>query len=252
MCKFSFLTAVHRNSTCGATENVGTAAKPNGIMHKPVHADRPNAFSNNSSSVLSCIQTVVDIPSQIACPSTFELRDHALVGPGREGGVRVGESPILLGIELSVFLYGLEQSSPYVLAFGVEALHLGLLYVGSLVVLLVYSILYGLTAKESKWLRATTSPAVIILDPLAVIRLSEDFHRKDQNNSASSSEGCGSSVKYRCSADAGHLGNATVPCTGDGSTWNNIEGVNSDKSIDNGRPSLALRSSSCHSVVQEP
>ncbi|PHT28458.1 Calpain-type cysteine protease DEK1 [Capsicum baccatum] len=54
------------------------------------------------------------------------------------------------------------------------------------------------------------------------------------------------------SADTGHLGNATVPCTVDGSTWNNIEGINSDKSIDSGRPSLALRSSSCRLVVQEP
>lgn len=61
--KFSCLTAVHQNSTCGAAENVGTAAKPNG-MHEPVHADRPNAFSNSSSSVLSCMQTSIDIPSQ--------------------------------------------------------------------------------------------------------------------------------------------------------------------------------------------
>lgn len=44
-----------------------------------------------------------------------------------------------------------------------RALHLGLLYFGSLVVLLVYSILYGLTAKESHWLGAITSAAVIIL-----------------------------------------------------------------------------------------
>ncbi|KAI3688303.1 hypothetical protein L1987_82014 [Smallanthus sonchifolius] len=42
--------------------------------------------------------------------------------------------------------------------------HLGLLYLGSLLVLLVYSILYGLTAKESNWLGAITSAAVIILD----------------------------------------------------------------------------------------
>ncbi|KAM3337337.1 hypothetical protein P3S68_031662 [Capsicum galapagoense] len=26
---------MHQNSTCGAAENVGTAAKPNGIMHEP-------------------------------------------------------------------------------------------------------------------------------------------------------------------------------------------------------------------------
>ena len=30
------------------------------------------------------------------------------------------------------------------------------------------------------------------------------------------------------------------------------EGINSDKSIDSGRPSLAMRSSSCRSVIQEP
>lgn len=191
----------------------------------------------------------------------------------------------------------------------------------------MHSILYGLTAKESNWLGATTSAAVITLDwnlgaslygfkllksrvvvlfvagtsreflicfgvhywyfghcisyavvasvllgaavsrhlsvtdPLAarrdalqstVIRLRGGFRRKDQNSSTSSSEGCGSSVKRSSSADAGHLGNATVPCTGDGSTWNSIEEINIDKSIDRGRPSLALRSSSCRSGVQEP
>ncbi|PHT67167.1 hypothetical protein T459_31592 [Capsicum annuum] len=335
---------VHQNSTCGAAENVATAAKPNGIMHEPVRADRPNVFSNNSSSVLSCIQTAVDIPSQTAGPSTFELPDHAIVGPGRKGGVRVGESPTLLGSELPKILSLHNQPSFLTLETdraavenvfnlkGIRALHLGLLYVGSLVVLLVYSILYGLTAKESNWLGATTSAAVIILrssfptywnlgaclygfkllksqvavlfvagtsrvflicfgvhywyfghcisyavvasvllgaavsrhlsvtDPLAarrdalqstVIRLREGFRKKDQNSSASSSEGCGSSVK-RSSADAGHLGNATVPGTGDGSTWNNIERINSDKSIDSGRPSLAPRTSSCRSVVHEP
>ncbi|XP_073105600.1 calpain-type cysteine protease ADL1 isoform X2 [Elaeis guineensis] len=45
-----------------------------------------------------------------------------------------------------------------------RALHLGLLYVGSLLVLLAYSILYGLTAKEAHWLGAITSVAVIVLD----------------------------------------------------------------------------------------
>ncbi|KAF3679999.1 hypothetical protein FXO37_03554 [Capsicum annuum] len=86
---------VHQNSTCSAAENVGTAAKPNGIVHKPVRADRPNVFSNNSSSVLSCIQTIVDIPSQTEGPSMFELPNHALFGPRRKGGVRVVESPTL-------------------------------------------------------------------------------------------------------------------------------------------------------------
>ncbi|PHT49473.1 Calpain-type cysteine protease DEK1 [Capsicum baccatum] len=153
---------------------------------------------------------------------------------------------------------------------GIRALHLGLLYVGSLVVLLVYSILYGLTAKyfghcisyvvvASVLLGAAISRHLSVTDPLAArrdalqsifIRLREGFRRKDQHSSASSSEGCGSSVKCSSSADAGHLGNATLPCTGDGNTWNNIEGINSDKSI-NRRPSLALRSSSCRLVVQE-
>ncbi|KAK4492216.1 hypothetical protein RD792_003016 [Penstemon davidsonii] len=204
------------------------------------------------------------------------------------------------------------------------ALHLGLLYGGSILVLLVYSILYGLTAKESHWLGAITSAAVIILDwnvgtclygfkllksrvaalfiagasrvflicfgvhywylghcisyavvasvllgaavsrhlsvtnPSAarrdalestVIRLREGFRRKEQNCSSSSSEGCGSSVKRSSSADAGHLG--TAPVTGDVTSWNNVEGIHSERSMDSGRPSFALRSSSCRSVVQE-
>ncbi|KAA8549688.1 hypothetical protein F0562_001294 [Nyssa sinensis] len=208
-----------------------------------------------------------------------------------------------------------------------RASHLGLLYLGSLVVLLVYSILYGLTAREVPWLGAITSIAVIILDwnmgaclygfqllksrvtalfiagttrvflicfgvqywylghcvsyavvasvllgaavsrhlsvtnPLAarrdalqstVIRLREGFRRKEHNSSSSSSEGCGSSVKRSSSAEAGHFGNGAVHCTGDVNSWNNVEGINSDKSIDSGRPSIALHSSSCHSVVQEP
>lgn len=41
-----------------------------------------------------------------------------------------------------------------------------LLYLGSLFVLVVYSILYGLTAKEEHWLGAITSVAVIILGDL--------------------------------------------------------------------------------------
>ncbi|KAA3456544.1 calpain-type cysteine protease DEK1-like isoform X2 [Gossypium australe] len=41
-----------------------------------------------------------------------------------------------------------------------RASHLGLLYLGSLVVLLVYSILYGLTAKDAHWLGAITSAAI--------------------------------------------------------------------------------------------
>lgn len=44
-----------------------------------------------------------------------------------------------------------------------RASHLGLLYLGSLVVLLAYSVLYGLTARESRWLGGITSAAVIVL-----------------------------------------------------------------------------------------
>ncbi|XP_047256256.1 LOW QUALITY PROTEIN: pre-mRNA-processing protein 40A-like [Capsicum annuum] len=106
---------VHQNSTCGATKNIGTAAKPNGIIHGPVRADRPNAFSNNSSSILSCKQIAVDILSQTAGSSMFELLDHALVGPGREGGVRIlGLSNVqdLFFTQLTIFSYiGNGQSS---------------------------------------------------------------------------------------------------------------------------------------------
>ncbi|XP_065878809.1 calpain-type cysteine protease DEK1 [Euphorbia lathyris] len=221
-----------------------------------------------------------------------------------------------------------------------RASHLGLLYFGSLVVLLVYSILYGMTAKEVRWLGAITSAAVIILDwnmgaclygfqllqsrvvalfvagtsrvflicfgvhywylghcisyavvasvllgaavsrhlsvtnPLAarrdalkstVIRLREGFRRKEPNTSSSSSEGCGSSVKRSSSVEAGNIvesvGHCTAQCAIDASNWNNAvlcrtmsshEGINSDKSIDSGRPSLVLHSSSCRSVLQEP
>ncbi|XP_044505430.1 calpain-type cysteine protease DEK1-like isoform X1 [Mangifera indica] len=224
-----------------------------------------------------------------------------------------------------------------------RASHLGLLYFGSLVVLFVYSILYGLTAKDARWLGAVTSAAVIILDwnmgaclygfkllqnhvaalfvagasrvflicfgvhywylghcisyavvasfllgaavsrhlsvtnPLAarrdalkstVIRLREGFRRKEQNSSSSSSVGCGSSMKRSSSAEEGHIGNiieasgqSAGQCIGDASHWNNglfcrnassHEGIHSDKSMDSGRPSIALRSSSCRSVIQEP
>uniref|UniRef100_A0A2P2KJ11 Calpain-type cysteine protease DEK1 n=1 Tax=Rhizophora mucronata TaxID=61149 RepID=A0A2P2KJ11_RHIMU len=226
-----------------------------------------------------------------------------------------------------------------------RASHLGLLYLGSLVVLLVYSILYGLTAKEARWLGAITSAAVVILDwnmgaclygfqllqsrvialfvagasrvflicfgvhywylghcisyavvasvllgaavsrhlsvsnPLdarrdalqsTVIRLREGFHRKEQNTSSSSSEGCGSSAKRSSSVEVGHLANIVesasggqcpAQCTIETNNWNGSvfcrtassqEGFNSDKSLDSGRPSIALHSSSCPSVFHEP
>ncbi|XP_072998652.1 calpain-type cysteine protease ADL1 [Typha latifolia] len=45
-----------------------------------------------------------------------------------------------------------------------RALHQGLLYLGSVLVLVMYSILYGLTSKEAHWLGAITSFTVTILD----------------------------------------------------------------------------------------
>lgn len=98
-----------------------------------------------------------------------------------------------------------------------------------------------------------------------VIRLRGGFRRKDQNSSSSSSEGCGSSVKCSSSSvEAGQHGQAVSQnnsqLVGDVNNWNNVlfgrtnschERMNSDKS-DSGRPSLAIRSSSCRSVVQEP
>lgn len=98
-----------------------------------------------------------------------------------------------------------------------------------------------------------TNPLAARRDALksTVIRLREGFRSKEQNSSSSSSEGCGSSVKRSSSAEVGHLGSAAVHCTSDTHSLNNVEGVNSDNSIESGRPSLALHSSSCHSVVQE-
>ncbi|CAN0887743.1 Calpain-type cysteine protease DEK1 [Linum grandiflorum] len=223
-----------------------------------------------------------------------------------------------------------------------KASHLGLLYLGSLLVLFVYSLLYGLTAKESRWLGAITSAAVVVLDwnmgaclygfkllqsrvaalfvagmsrvflicfgvhywylghcisyavvatvllgaavsrhlsvtnPSAarsdalqstVIRLREGFRKKEQNTSSSSSEGCGSSVKRSGSVETAHLGNivesgsqCTAQSISETNNWHNgflcrtascHEGINSDKSMESGRPSLAFRSSSCRLAVQD-
>ncbi|KAI3869843.1 hypothetical protein MKW98_031024 [Papaver atlanticum] len=111
------------------------------------------------------------------------------------------------------------------------------------------------------------SPSAARRDALQskVIRLREGFRQKGQNSSSSSSEGCGSSAKHSNSVEASNLSNGMEAtcishCTFDSSNWNNVvlggtscshEGINSDKSIDSGRPSLALRSSSCRSVVQD-
>lgn len=137
-----------------------------------------------------------------------------------------------------------------------------------------HCISYAIVA--SVQLGAAVSRHLSVTNPLAarrdalqstVIRLREGFRRKEVNTSSSSSEGCGSSVKRSSSVEAGPLGNIvesgnqpTAQCTADVINWNNVllrtasshEGINSDKSIDSGRPSLALRSSSCRSVIQEP
>ncbi|MCD9561476.1 hypothetical protein HAX54_020599, partial [Datura stramonium] len=57
--------------------------------------------------------------------SPFRLPVHAPVEPGHEGWVRV---PHWLGNGLAVCLYGLEQSSPHELAFGVELEQVSYLY----------------------------------------------------------------------------------------------------------------------------
>eukprot|EP01018_Ginkgo_biloba_P017061 Gb_09128 [translate_table: standard] len=212
--------------------------------------------------------------------------------------------------------------------------HLGLLYFGSLLVLLVYSILYGLTAEKARWLGGVTSVAVVVLDsnvgaclfgfellksrvvalfvagtyrvflicfgvhywylghcisyavvasvllgaavtrhfsvvsPLAarrdalestVIRLREGFRRKGPGSSSSFSEGCDSSAKRSSSVEAAQIGTAIEAICrsnghgqGDGgATEDSQEGLNSDKSLDSGRPSLVLHGSSRPSTVQE-
>ncbi|GER41238.1 calpain [Striga asiatica] len=136
-------------------------------------------------------------------------------------------------------------SRVFLICFGVHYWYLG------------HCISYAVVA--SVLLGAAVSRHLFITDPSAarrdalestVIRLREGF-RKKENSSSSSSEGCGSSVKRSSSADAGHLGNVTAPCTGELTSWNTVEGIPSDKGIDSGRPSFVLHSGSCHSVVQE-
>ncbi|PHT57532.1 hypothetical protein T459_35497 [Capsicum annuum] len=210
-------------------------------------------------------------------PSTFELPNYALVGSllvllvysilygltAKESnclGATTSVAVIILDWNLGAFLYGFKlMKSRVVVLFVAGTSRVFLIYFGVHYWYFGHCISYAVVA--SMLLGAAVSRYLSVTDPLAarryalqstVIRLREGFRRKDQNSSANSYEGCGSSVKHTSSADAGHLGNATVPCTGDGSTWNNIEGINSDKSIDSGRPSLALRSSSFRSTVQEP
>ncbi|XP_020572133.1 calpain-type cysteine protease ADL1 isoform X2 [Phalaenopsis equestris] len=69
-------------------------------------------------------------------------------------------------IEVGPFNYSPEPPDPNDIQIrkSSRVLHLALLYLGSLVVLLAYSLLYGLTANEEHWLGAITSAAVIVLD----------------------------------------------------------------------------------------
>ncbi|KAJ4808103.1 Calpain protease [Rhynchospora pubera] len=211
-----------------------------------------------------------------------------------------------------------------------RVLHLGLLYAGSLAILIMYSILYGLTAKESKWLGAITSVAVIVLDwnmglclfkfellknrvvalfvagtsriflicfgvnywylghcisytfvasvlsavavsrrlsvssPSAaridalrstVVRLREGFRRRGNSTSSSSSEGCGSSLKRSSgSVDVAQNSNFGMNDSVSFGRSNSCqEGTSRDRNLsESGCASLAQRSSSCRSVLQEP
>jgi hypothetical protein len=115
---------------------------------------------------------------------------------------------------------------------------------------------------------SVTNPLAARRDALqsTVVRLREGFRRKEHNSSSSFSEGCGSSMKRSSSVEAGNLGNVIEAsrglAAGDGSNWNNVtsqtaslpDGINSDKSIDSGRSSIALHlhSSSCRSAAHEP
>ncbi len=50
------------------------------------------------------------------------------------------------------------------------------MYVGSVVVLVAYSVLYGLTARKAQWLGGVTSAAVIILGELVLNALCPISH----------------------------------------------------------------------------
>jgi len=124
-----------------------------------------------------------------------------------------------------------------------------------------------LSAAVSCWL-SISNPSVARIDALrsTVIKLREGFRRKGQNSSSNSSDGCGSSVKRSSgSVEAGQHGNVAdsmyrSSSQSDGVNWNSIpfdrsnscqEGHSSDKNIDSGRASLAHRSNSCLSAIQD-
>ncbi|KAF3551194.1 hypothetical protein DY000_02010624, partial [Brassica cretica] len=145
---------------------------------------------------------------------------------------------------LALFVAG--ASRLFLICFGIHNWYLG----HCISYIFVASVLSG----------AVVSRHLLITDPSAarrdalqstVIRLREGFRRKEQNGSSSSSDGCGSSIKRSGSIDAGHAGctNETNRTTDNLTrTGSSQEGINSDKSVESGRPSLG----SCRSVVQEP
>ncbi|KAF3624605.1 hypothetical protein FXO38_30167 [Capsicum annuum] len=148
---------VHQNSTYGAAENVGTAAKPNGIMHEPVH-------------------------QRLSSRTTF------LLGLGVKV---VLESKILSLHNQPSFLTFETERAAVENVFNLK----GFRYFGHCIsYAIVASMLLGAAIS---WYLLVTDPLVARRDALksTVIRLREGFHRKDQNSSASSCKGCGSSVK---------------------------------------------------------
>ncbi|XP_078428400.1 calpain-type cysteine protease family [Wolffia australiana] len=163
----------------------------------------------------------------------------------------------LFGFELlksrvaALFVAGV--SRVFLICFGVHYWYLG----HCISYTIVASVLSG--AAVSRHL-SVSNPLAERHDALksTVIRLREGFRRKDQNSSSASSEGCRSSVKCSSSSvEAGQLGrpisqnNSQLVTEAGGWANSSHERINSDNS-DSGRPSLAVRSSSYRSVVQEP
>uniref|UniRef100_A0A803N5M9 Calpain-type cysteine protease DEK1 n=1 Tax=Chenopodium quinoa TaxID=63459 RepID=A0A803N5M9_CHEQI len=173
-------------------------------------------------------------------------------------GFRLLKSPIA-----ALFIAG--ASRVFLICFGVHYWYLG----HCISYLVMASVLLG--AAVCRHL-LVTNPSAERRDALqsTVIRLREGFRRKEHNTSSSSSEGCGSSMKRSSSTEAGNLGHGVEAinrngggghCNGEAIGWNNTtllrttsshEGINSERSVDSGRPSLVLRSSSCRSVIQDP
>ncbi|ONL97113.1 Calpain-type cysteine protease DEK1 [Zea mays] len=160
-----------------------------------------------------------------------------------------------------IVLFVAGTSRAFLVSFGVHYWYLG----HCISYAFVASVL--LSAAVSSWL-SISNPSVARIDALrsTVIKLREGFRRKGQNSSSNSSEGCGSSVKRSSgSVEAGQNGNAMDSMyrsnsQSDGVNWSSIpfdrsnscqEGRSSDKNIDSARASLAHRSNSCLSAVQD-